>query len=540
MIAEAENTGPVPTQWYRDLGLWSDERIGHILPKAAVRWPDRPFVRIGDDRLTFAQAWSKSLRMCAFLRDQGVGPGDKIVLHTGNCIELVSLLFAAWRIGAVAIPVVPIYRVRELSAILDDSRPKLIVSAARDRSRAPYQDVEEALQALPGFHPACFVVGDSSDRWQSLPDVDTLIAPDPCELPEPAPADAPCLILYTSGTTSAPKGVLCSSNGILSGLDAWRDDLGLSIHDVTFTGAPLAHLGGIFLTALLPVRLGGRSVILPHWDAAEAVRIIEEEKVTLTAGATLFLREIVERYERGESPTHRLRMFSSSGSATPPELVRRADDLGIYTFRSYGMTETFGTVAHPRFGAPLEERAETDGRVAAGSEIEIVDEEGVPVPFGTVGSIRLRSPQATAGYTDVRLNRDQIDRDGWFYPGDLGTITADGLLTMVGRTKDIINRGGEKFSCQDIESAITTHPAIAEAAVVGKPDARFGEVVAAFVILHPGTRWDGPEALQAHLEAMKLARAKIPVEWHLIGALPRTASGKVQKQELLKLLDAQS
>lgn len=529
---------PLSHDQYPSRGLWSEERAGHLLATAATRWPEREYVRIGEQRLTFGTAWDRSLRMCRFLRAEGVGPGDRVVLQLGNCVELITLLFACWRIGAVAIPVVPIYRVRELSAILGDAGPKLIVAAASDRSRQPFRDVEEALQAIGWDHPAKFVVGAATgtDGWRPLPSATEFVPADEAMLPDPTAADGTCLILYTSGTTSAPKGVLCSPRAIIAGLDAWRVDLGLSIHDVSFTGAPLAHLGGIFLAALLPVWLGCRSVILPHWNPEEAVRQIEEERVSLTAGATLFLRDIVERYEAGQSPTHRLRMFSSSGSATPPDLIRRADALGIYAFRSYGMTETFGTIAHPRFGAPLDERAETDGRVVFGSAIEIVDEDRQPVPAGELGSIRLRSPQATAGYTDASLNRDQIDTDGWFYPGDLGTLTADGQLTMVGRTKDIINRGGEKFSCQDIEAAIMSHAAVGEAAVVGKPDPRFGEVVAAFVILKPEAVWPGVTDMAAHLEALKLARGKIPVEWHPVEVFPRTASGKIQKQELLKLL----
>lgn len=524
---------------YKDLGLWTDERLGFMLQSAAARWPNREFFRIGDHRLTYAAAWSESLKYCAFLESQQVGPGDKVMLVLGNCAELIPLLFATWRIGAIAVPVVPIYRVRELSAILEDCEPALIVAAAQDRSRAPYQDLEEALVAIGRDHPRKFAAGmvPAESGWQRLPEPRDLVDASLDSLPTPAAADVPTLILYTSGTTSKPKGVYCTSRAILAGLDAWPRDLGLSIHEVTFTGAPLAHLGGIFLAALLPARLGARSVILKHWDPDEAVRLIEEEKVTITAGATLFLRDVVERYEAGHSPTHRLKIFSSSGAATPPDLIHRADALGIRAYRSYGMTETFGTLAHTRLDASVHERAETDGRVVFGSEIQIVDEDRVPVPYGELGSIRLRSAQATPGYTVAALNHDQFDEDGWFYPGDLGTITADGVLTMVGRTKDIINRGGEKFSCQDIESAITSHHDIAEAAVVGKPDDRFGEVVAAFVVLKPGSGWDGPRQVESHLESIKLARQKIPVEWHVVAnGFPRTASGKIQKQELLKML----
>ncbi|WP_374406223.1 class I adenylate-forming enzyme family protein [Pelagerythrobacter sp.] len=514
----------------RCTGLVTERTLEGMLASAAERWPEREFLRIGDDRRTFSQVHRDAAAMAAVLHDRGARPGDRIALVLSNCMELVTLLFASWRIGAVAVPIVPIYRTREMRSIFADARPRLIFASSEYGSRSPCLDADDALQGLEFQPDARFVIGagETPDGWEALP----VVADGSSGPAHPGEASDPCVILYTSGTTSAPKGVLASAAGFTSALDAWRLDLGLSIEDVTFTGAPLAHLGGIYTAVLLPLSLGGRSVVLPRWDPEIAIDLIEQERATIAAGATVFLRDLVERYERGSSPGHHLKIFSSSGAPTPPNLIRRADAQGIYAFRSYGMTECLGTIAHPRFGTPLEMRAETDGRVAFGSEIEIVDDERQPVEAGTLGHIRLRSPQLMLGYTLAELNDAQIDEHGWFYPGDLGRLDGDRNLTMEGRTKDIINRGGEKFSCQDIESAILKHDAVAEAAVLGKPDEKFGEVVAAFVVLSPGKVWPGDEAMCAHMETLSLARQKIPVDWRVVSEFPRTASGKIQKQAL--------
>jgi acyl-CoA synthetase (AMP-forming)/AMP-acid ligase II len=253
----------------------------------------------------------------------------------------------------------------------------------------------------------------------------------------------------------------------------------------------------------------------------------------------VFLQGYVERYEANPAAhPHRLGTFMCGGSAIPPSLIERADAVGIRAFRSWGMTEapTVGVVAP---GDSLELRARCDGRLSEGCEVEAVDERRRPLPPGELGELRLRCPEQMMGYTDAALDAEQVDADGWFYTGDVGRVDAAGWITMTGRLKDLVNRGGEKFSAQDIEHAISSHPAVGSVAVTGLPDERLGECVAAFVVLRPGAAWPGRQALLDHLEAQRLARQKFPTVWRVVEELPMTMSGKVQKNRLVALWEAE-
>lgn len=200
------------------------------------------------------------------------------------------------------------------------------------------------------------------------------------------------------------------------------------------------------------------------------------------------------------------------------------------------MTETAGICTGARTSDPVERRSQWDGRLLAGMEIEAVDGERRPVAPDEPGDLRIRGPQLFDGYTDVEITARQFDDDGWFYPGDVG-IVDDGWVRMTGRSKDIVNRGGEKFSTQDIEVALLQHPDITAAAVTAVPDERMGEAVGAWVVLAPNAEWVGPEPFLRHLDGMRLAKSKLPSEWHLVAAIPTSASGKVQKFHLPTLDD---
>jgi acyl-CoA synthetase len=283
---------------------------------------------------------------------------------------------------------------------------------------------------------------------------------------------------------------------------------------------------------------GGRAVVMRSWKPDEAVELIEQEKITFMGAPPLILQDLIERYEVPGRVGHRLYSYICGGGAMPPSLITRADAVGIKASRNYGMTETTGTITACPPSEPIERRAHFDGYPLYGSEIQIVDDQRHPLPSGKVGEIRIRCPLLLIGYTDPALTAAQLDSEGWFYTGDLGRLDAGDWLVFEGRVKDIINRGGEKFSSQDIEAAIASCPGITDAAVVGAPHERYGEVVAAFVRLKPGVEWTGPESTLQHLEALKLAKQKWPVHWIVLTDFPRTPSGKIQKQALRELLRA--
>lgn len=507
----------------------NDPRIGYLLPRQAARTPDRELFALADRRVTYGEFDAWVTAVAADLVRRGVQRGDRVMVQLPNCLEALALQVAAFRIGAVDMPVIPIYREHEMAQILADARPAVVAVAAELGPRRPAEETDAILAELGHEPVARYLVGGAREGWAALPDAGS---PVDVDLPEPLDPDEPALLLYTSGTTSAPKGALLSSTALLAHLRNFQVALGVDETCVVLCATPLSHLGGFVAGVVFPAFLGARSVIMPAWRPDEAVEVIEREGATLAMGATLFLADLVQRYEAGAGAGHRLDLYACAGAAIPPVVVQRAEAVGVRAMRCYGMTETAGVCAAAPGDAPVERRSQWDGKVLPGLEIEAVDADRRPVPAGQEGELRIRGPQLLTRYTDPVRTAEQLDAEGWFYPGDVGVVDAEGWVRMSGRLKDIVNRGGEKFSTLDIESAIAGHPDVAAVAVTAVPDERFGEAVGAWVVLAPGATWSGPEAIIEHLETARLARAKFPTRWTVVEALPATASGKIQKHRL--------
>lgn len=459
---------------YRAAGLWTDDRIGDLVPQQAKRFPERLLFTFEGRQVTFDEFDHWVSAVAADLVRQGVGRGDRVLVQLPNCLEALVLQVAAFRIGAVDVPVVPVYREHEMRQILADCRPSVVATAGELSSRRPTRELDDLLTEL-GHEPAVrYIVDGSQDGWTQVPP-SSAVGDE--RLPDPLAADQPALLLYTSGTTSAPKGVLLSSRALFAHLRHFAEALHADEHTVTLAATPLSHLGGFLAGVVFPAFLGGRSVVTRQWRPDDAVELIAAEHVTLMMGATVFVSDLVDRYERGRSARYRLPTYACAGAAIPPTLVDRAADVGVSVVRAYGMTETAGVCAIAAAADPLARRRAWDGRVLRGMEIQVVDDDRHPLPPGAEGELRIRGPQLLSGYTDAQLTAAQIDQDGWFYPGDLGCVDESGWMRMSGRSKDIINRGGEKFSAMDIELAIASHPDIEAVAVAAVPDQRLGEAV---------------------------------------------------------------
>ena len=389
----------------------------------------------------------------------------------------------------------------------------------------------EAALARAGLAPVVrYRLEGAHGDWSSIPSLEGETG-DGATLPDPAAPGDCCLILYTSGTTSAPKGAMLSSSALDAATRAW-ERLALTVDDVALGIAPLAHIAGLVPACLVPMTVGCRVAILPRWDPDVAVAIIDRERATFSTGANVFLKDLVDRYERGDARRlHKLTYFVSGGAATPPPLVERAHALGMGAMRAYGMTETAGVVSMAEHDAPLARKANFDGHLVDTVEVRVVDERGNDLPPGTEGFLRIRGPQMMLGYTDEALNAQQF-HDGWFDPGDIGSVDDQRWLQITGRTKDIVNRGGEKFSARDIEESILRHDDVADTAVIPIPDERFGEAVCAFVVAREGAVEPTPEQIAEAMLRSGIAKGKVPVEWHVVDKIPTTATGKVKKFEL--------
>jgi cyclohexanecarboxylate-CoA ligase len=347
-------------------------------------------------------------------------------------------------------------------------------------------------------------------------------------------ANDPVLLLYTSGTTAAPKGALHTHNTLDYEIRSTIEFFGLSPNDVAFMPSPVGHITGVVCGILLPARLGMTVVLLDVWDPGRALSLIAAHRCSYTVAATPFLHGILDHPDLAQTDVSALRIFMCGGADMAPELITSASAaLDCMVTRAYGSTEYPSATACNQDDPP-EKRARTDGRAMRAVEVRIVDESESDAPAGAVGDVLVRGPELFIGYLDTSLNDDAFTASGWFRTGDIGRLGADGYLEITGRRKDIIIRGGENISVKEIEDHLFGHPMIGDVAVVASPDPVLGERVCAVVVPTPGqtitlsdiTEWLG---------AAKFAKQKLPERLIVLGELPRTASGKVQRFKLREL-----
>jgi acyl-CoA synthetase (AMP-forming)/AMP-acid ligase II len=527
-----EATAPPVPEWllrrWEKRGQRTPQELGWVLDVAAEDRPEAEAIVLPGDRCTFRELSIRADAIAAQLVDAGIRRGEVVAWTLPNSIEATATAAAIWRVGAVSNPIVPIYRERELAHIFGEVRPRVVVSAADIRGRRRCDEVDTALRAA-GHEPAGRLVsGGSHPGWGEMTTATSSGSLDASITP--ASADAPALVLYTSGTTAKPKGVIHSSATLLHEADSMRHNWALTHRDTIVMASPLTHITGMLQGLIVPCLAGARCLLLDRWDPELCVDMIERERGTYMAGSTPFLQGILDVYERrGVAPA--LRQFCCGGAAVSPTLIERAERLGIAAHRSWGLTEfPSGSLARPT--DPVRRRAQTDGHIGEGVEVEAVDDQRRPLPRGAEGELRLRGPERMLGYVDASLNDEVLDRDGWTYSGDLGIVSEDGFVTVTGRLKDIINRGGEKFSAREIEEALGGHPAIRDVAVVALPEERLGELVCA-VIEPVGEAVIDPAELSRYLEDQRLARQKIPQRFEVMAELPRTPAGKVQKHVII-------
>ncbi|MCW2671494.1 MAG: acid--CoA ligase [Frankiales bacterium] len=519
-MVEATRTA---TQPYLDRGDWSDRTLDSYLSESATRRPDELALVQGGTRLTYREL---SVAVDAALRGLthvGTARQDVVCVMLPNWWEAMVAMQAVLAMGAVVNPVVPIYRDHEVGFILRQARPSVVLVPHRFRGFDFVAMMERLLPTLEeppsvvvirpeGALPAGFLSWGQlmTTGEQGEPDTGRTVA-----------ADDIALLLYTSGTTADPKGVLHSHQTLDYENRSMIRLLGLGRSDTVFMPSPVTHITGFLYGILLPSLLGVASVLLDVWQPETAHGLIEDERCRFTLAATPFLLGLVEQYEKHGAPSM-LRTFPCGGADVPPSLVRRARAvMGTAVTRVYGSSE------FPTFscGRPEDDElvaAETDGQPIGPVEHRL---DGVT---DGVGELLIRGPDMFLGYLDPALNLAAFTEDGFFRTGDLASVNADGAITIHSRLKDIIVRGGEKISAKDVEDRLFTHAAVHEVAVVGMPDPVLGERVCAFVVPTPGATPTLGELI-ASLVDQGVARQKHPERLVLVGALPKTASGKVQK-----------
>lgn len=477
---------------------------------------------------TVADLVADAERMAGALQGLGVQPGDVVAVQLASTYEGAVAQAAVALTGAVLLPIVLIYGPRELGFILRQSGAVALVLPDTHRGRPHAVPVLADLPALPSLHTVV-VVGDAGPVEGALP-FEELLGPlaKPYDAPE-LDEDARAMLVYTSGTTADPKGVQHTHRTLLTTVNspaAGRRTSQLVIF-------PAGHIGGL-LGLLRVLVIGCRSVVLEAWDPARAARLVDDYELEMGAGAPVMLAGLLDARDSGAADLASLREFAVGAAGVSPALIARAEAAGIRGYRAYGSSEV-PTVSVGSPEDPLEKRGGTDGRLQPGFEVRILDRDGADLPAGSHGEIVVRAPAVFIGYTDATIDDTSFLPGRWFRTGDLGTLDADGYLTVTGRLKDIIIRGGENISAQEVEDVLGAHPAVAEVAALGVPDERMGERVCAAVVLRPGAALTLDD-VRAHFIAAGTARQKTPERLELVDCLPRTPSGKVRKHVLREQL----
>lgn len=526
-------------QALRAAGLWRDRPLLSCFDEAVAEDPARIAIvdargGAAERRISYGELDQASRRIAANLARMGVRRGDVVAFQLPNWWEFAAMHLACLRCGAASNPLMPIFREHELSFMLDYARARVVVVPARFRGFDHAGLLRALRPRLPHLEHIVIVGEDGPEGFEQA-----LLGQTAAEAPElTLDPDDVVQLLYTSGTTGTPKGVMHSSNTLLSNVLPYIERLGLTGDDRFFMGSPLAHQTGFLYGLWAPIVLRTSVTLLDVWDKDRAWAAIQKDRTTFTMGATPFLVDLTEAASAPPPDEVPLRMFVCGGAPIPRAVAERAAErLKIKVIAVYGMTENGAVTVTPP-DAPAEKVFSADGLPLPGVRVRVVDAEGGPLPAGAEGRLQIHSPSNFLGYLR-RPEAYDTDADGWFDSGDLAMIDADGYVRITGRSKDIIIRGGENIPVAEVEEQLYRHPAVADAAVVGMPHERLGETGCCFVVLKAGQQLDLPE-LRRYLEACGVARNYWPERIEVVDALPRTASGKIQKFALRERAQAQA
>ncbi|SNX66555.1 acyl-CoA synthetase (AMP-forming)/AMP-acid ligase II [Streptomyces sp. TLI_55] len=466
--------------------------------------PDGAAVSDGRQTLTNVQLLRRVQAATRHLQDLGIGPGDVVALKLTNRVEFVLLLFAAWRLGATITPVNPSMTDVEVARQLKDSRARLLVSEDGEAAVADGTDV--------------LAVGELRD--------DAAAEPDEAPLPDPS---ALALLIYTSGTTGVPKGVMLDHANIDAMADMGRQALEVGPADRCLLILPLFHVNGIVVSTLVPLLAGASVTIADRFNPQTFFEVVERERPTFFSAVPTIYSMLAALPDQVRPDTSSLRFGVCGAAPASAELLTRFEArYGFPLVEGYGLSEgTCGSTINPVAGP---RRAGTVGLPFPGQEIRIVDADGSEVPPGGDGEVVVRGPNVMRGYLGRPEETAKVIVDGWLHTGDVGRLDADGYLTLVGRSKDMIIRGGENIYPKEIEDVLVGDPSVLEAAVIGVPDEKWGEVVVAYVQPRPGSTVD-PSALQSRC-ARSLTGFKRPTAFFVVDAIPKNPVGKIDKVSL--------
>jgi 2,3-dihydroxybenzoate-AMP ligase len=520
---------------YRQQGYWADITLNRMLTASAERQPDKIALEHGGRRMTYRELDEAIAQLAVRFAESGLQPRDRVVLQLTNGIEFVIVFFALLRIGVIPVLALPAYRHREVSHFIAQSAAVAYIAPERVRDfdyRVMASDIAAA--RLPTLR-SVYILGEPLEGQSSLTALlsSPHVADAAGHLREFAPgADDVALMLMSGGTTGVPKLIPrthndyvynCRQSAAIAGFDA--DTVFLAI-------LPMAHNFTLGCPGVLgALACGGTCVIAPDITPETICRMVEQERVTVLAAAMPLVVSLLNSNAPETHDLRSLKVFMSGGAKLAPELRRRVEQRFNCIYQeSFGTAE--GLLNMTRLDDPEEIRLTSSGRpVSPGDEIKVVDERGKEVPEGEVGELVCRGPYTMRGYYRAPdASAAAFTVDGFYRMGD--AVRKIGLnLYVEGRLKDLINRGGEKISCEEVENHLLAHPKIRSACVVAMPDAVFGEKACAFVILRGDASLSFDE-LKSFLLGRDIAKFKLPERLEIVPEFPISAAGKILRREL--------
>jgi fatty-acyl-CoA synthase len=495
------------------LGSWPERRL-QISPERDAIWFEGTTTTHGG----FAE---RVRRTAAALAGLGVTVGDRVAWTGGNHPSALETLYACGQLGAIWVPVNARLTPPEARYVLDHAGATVVVHG---------RDHGELADALRDVVPTWVAAEPpTAGGTASLPYEELLAAADPEPRDQPVGLDDPCLIMYTSGTTGRPKGAVLTHGNMtwnavnqLLGFDFGQEERTLAL-------APLFHIGGLNGTVNPTLLRGGCAVIVRRFESAETLRVIEEQRVNSFFAVPTMLDAMARRPEFRTRDLSALRTIGAAGAAVPLPTLRTWLDRGVTMQQAYGMTEAAPgcTVLD---SADAERKVGSAGKPVFFTDLRVVRPDGTETDAGEIGEVVVSGPNVMAGYWEDPEQTAAVLVDGWYHTGDAGSLDAEGFLYIRDRYKDMIISGGENIYPAEIESALLELPEVLEAAVIGIPDEKWGEVGLAVVVPTPGTTLD-PEAVRTALRD-RLAGFKIPRHIRFADELPKTATGKIRKPDL--------
>ncbi|KQZ75697.1 AMP-binding protein [Nocardioides sp. Root151] len=523
---------------FHEQGLWTDETLFAMIEKQADRQPDKVFGTDSTTEITYGQLRERVLALSVGLRRRGIGPGDRVAVQLPSWTEFFVISAAIARIGAVIVPIMPIYRREEVGFILETASVKAAFTASTYRG-FDHARMFADLRADWRLLETIVVVRREGDLVSGAVDFEDLLVDlsreeADAEIGTGVGPDEPFVVVFSSGTTSRPKGCLHTFNTMACGARLLGRGWNYTEADVQFGPSPVTHTTGLVTSYLLPLAHGAASHLMDRWEPKEGLERIAKFKCTACVSATTFLQMLLDVYDPEVHDASSMRFWTSAGAPIPGSFVEagRAAIPNMAVLSLYGRTENITTTMCTLDDDPSRS-VTSDGQALPLQEVAIVDEAGNEVPRGEEGDIAYRGAMNCLEYIgQPDETAANYTPSGFHRSGDLGRMDADGYVRVTGRLKDIVIRGGMNISVRAVEDALASRPDVSQVALVAMPDAYLGEKVCCYLVMHEGQPELTLEEMRDFLLGEGMAIQKVPERLEIVDALPTTATGKIQKHVL--------